>query len=109
MTSTQQRAALQRQIWQIANEVRGAVDGWDFKQYVLGTLFYRFISENFASYIEGGDDSIFNHDRSSKTIGYTASRRTATDDGLKLMVINNLVPTLPRGNENQAKGKSGNG
>jgi type I restriction enzyme M protein len=38
--------------------VRGAVDGWDFKQYVLGTLFYRFISENFASYIEGGDDSI---------------------------------------------------
>lgn len=55
MTSMQQRAALQRQIWQIANDVRGAVDGWDFKQYVLGTLFYRFISENFASYIEGGD------------------------------------------------------
>ena len=39
MTSTQQRAELQRQIWQIANDVRGAVDGWDFKQYVLGTLF----------------------------------------------------------------------
>ncbi|GAL14564.1 type I restriction-modification system DNA-methyltransferase subunit M [Vibrio astriarenae] len=58
MTSTQQRAALQRQIWQIANDVRGSVDGWDFKQYVLGTLFYRFISENFANYIEGGDDSI---------------------------------------------------
>lgn len=57
MTSTQQRAALQRQIWQIANDVRGAVDGWDFKQYVLGTLFYRFISENFATYMEGGDDS----------------------------------------------------
>jgi len=58
MTSAQQRAALQRQIWQIANDVRGAVDGWDFKQYVLGTLFYRFISENFASYIEAGDASI---------------------------------------------------
>lgn len=58
MTSSQQRAELQRRIWQIANDVRGAVDGWDFKQYVLGTLFYRFISENFASYIEGGDDSI---------------------------------------------------
>lgn len=58
MTSIQQRAALQRQIWAIANEVRGAVDGWDFKQYVLGALFYRFISENFASYIEGGDDSV---------------------------------------------------
>ncbi|WP_019896137.1 type I restriction-modification system subunit M [Hydrogenovibrio halophilus] len=58
MTSTQQRAALQRQIWQIANDVRGSVDGWDFKHYVLGTLFYRFISENFADYIEGGDESI---------------------------------------------------
>jgi type I restriction enzyme M protein len=58
MTSIQQRAALQSQIWKIANDVRGSVDGWDFKQYVLGTLFYRFISENFASYIEAGDASI---------------------------------------------------
>jgi len=58
MTSIQQRAELQRQIWQIANDVRGSVDGWDFKQFVLGTLFYRFISENFANYIEGGDDNI---------------------------------------------------
>lgn len=58
MTSVQQRAALQRQIWQIANDVRGSVDGWDFKQYVLGTLFYRFISENFTNYIEAGDDSV---------------------------------------------------
>lgn len=51
-----QSAALHRQIWQIANEVRGAVDGWDFKQYILGTLFYRFISENFAAYMEAGTD-----------------------------------------------------
>ena len=58
MKSTQQRKELHRQIWQIANDVRGAVDGWDFKQYVLGALFYRFISENFASYIEGGDESV---------------------------------------------------
>ena len=57
-TSTQQRAALQRQIWQIANDVRGSVDGWDFKQYVLGSLFYRFISENFASYIAADDPAI---------------------------------------------------
>ena len=58
MTSIQQREQLQSQIWKIANEVRGAVDGWDFKQFVLGTLFYRFISENFTDYIEGGDDSV---------------------------------------------------
>ncbi len=58
ITSTSQRTELQSQIWQIADSVRGAIDGWDFKQYVLGTLFYRFISENFASYMEEGDDSL---------------------------------------------------
>ena len=56
MSSAAQRSELQSQIWKIANEVRGSVDGWDFKQYVLGTLFYRFISENFSNYIEGGDE-----------------------------------------------------
>ena len=58
MTGQEQRSALQRKIWDIANDVRGSVDGWDFKQYVLGTLFYRFISENFAAYIEADDESI---------------------------------------------------
>lgn len=57
MTSAQQRAAMQHQIWQIANDVRGAVDGWDVKQHVLGTLFYRLISENFAIYIEADGKS----------------------------------------------------
>ena len=58
MTSSQQRAQLQAQIWKIANNVRGSIDGWDFKQYVLGTLFYRFISENFSNYVEADDESI---------------------------------------------------
>ena len=58
MSSEEQRRELQSQIWKIANDVRGSVDGWDFKQYVLGTLFYRFISENFSNYIEGGDESV---------------------------------------------------
>jgi type I restriction enzyme M protein len=58
MTSTIQRAELQAQIWKIANDVRGSVDGWDFKHFVLGTLFYRFISENFTNYIEGGDENV---------------------------------------------------
>jgi type I restriction enzyme M protein len=58
MTSNEQRAQLQAQIWKIANEVRGAIDGWDFKQYVLGALFYRFVSENFIRYIENGDSSV---------------------------------------------------
>ncbi len=55
MTSTEQRAQLQAQIWKIANDVRGSVDGWDFKQFVLGTLFYRFISENFANHFNDAD------------------------------------------------------
>lgn len=58
MKSIEQRVELHHKIWQIANEVRGSIDGWDFKQYVLGTIFYRFISENFATYMESGDDSI---------------------------------------------------
>ena len=58
MTSTQKRKELQSQIWKIANDVRGSVDGWDFKHYVLGALFYRFISENFTSYIEADDSSV---------------------------------------------------
>lgn len=47
----QERAELHRTIWGIANDLRGSVDGWDFKQYVLGMLFYRYISENLTSYI----------------------------------------------------------
>jgi len=51
MTKEQERAELHRTIWQIANNLRGSIDGWDFKQYVLGMLFYRFISENLTKYI----------------------------------------------------------
>lgn len=58
MNKEQERNELHRAIWSIANEVRGSVDGWDFKQFVLGALFYRFISENFTDYIEAGDDSV---------------------------------------------------
>ena len=51
MTKEQEREELHRTIWQIANDLRGSVDGWDFKTYVLGMLFYRFISENLTLYI----------------------------------------------------------
>lgn len=47
-----ERKELHRKIWAIADDVRGAVDGWDFKQYILGTLFYRFISEHMADYFD---------------------------------------------------------
>ncbi len=51
MTKESQRAQLHKTIWQIANDLRGSVDGWDFKSYVLGMLFYRFISENLTAYL----------------------------------------------------------
>lgn len=78
MSSTAQRTELQSQIWKIANEVRGSVDGWDFKQYVLGTLFYRFISENFSNYIEGGDESVNYADLDDKII-----TKEIIDDAIK--------------------------
>jgi len=51
----QERDELHRAIWAIADELRGAVDGWDFKNYVLGTMFYRYISENITAYINQGE------------------------------------------------------
>lgn len=51
----QERDELHRAIWAIADELRGAVDGWDFKNYVLGTMFYRYISENICTYINEGE------------------------------------------------------
>src|SRR5690606_31995789 len=60
-TRDAQRAELHKTIWRIANDLRGSVDGWDFKSYVLGMLFYRSISANLTAYInkgehEAGDD-----------------------------------------------------
>ena len=59
----QERDELHKAIWNIANDLRGSVDGWDFKQYVLGFMFYRYISENIANYIQNNEEySIVNID-----------------------------------------------
>ena len=58
----QEREELHRAIWAIADELRGAVDGWDFKNYVLGTMFYRYISENLTYYINAGEHEAGNTD-----------------------------------------------
>ena len=55
-TKEAERAELHRIIWNMANDLRGSVDGWDFKQYVLGMLFYRYISENITAYINKGEE-----------------------------------------------------
>ena len=62
MAREQERAELHRTIWQIANDLRGSVDGWDFKNYVLGMLFYRFISENITAFINAEEHRAGNVD-----------------------------------------------
>ena len=62
--SATQRANLHKTIWNIANDLRGHVDGWDFKSYVLNMLFYRFASENLVSYLnalEQEEDTDFDY------------------------------------------------
>lgn len=67
-TREAQRAELHKTIWRVANDLRGSVDGWDFKSYVLGMLFYRFVSENLAVYINTGEHAAGNPDFDYSTL-----------------------------------------
>ncbi|MFA7207932.1 MAG: type I restriction-modification system subunit M [Synergistaceae bacterium] len=71
----QERAELHRTIWSIANDLRGSVDGWDFKQYVLGMLFYRYISENLTDYINRGE-----HETGNTGFNYTEISDNEAED-----------------------------
>lgn len=102
MTSAEERAELQRRIWQIANEVRGAVDGWDFKQYVLGTLFYRFISENFASYVEAGDNSINYSEWPDSAITKDTKRDVAKSKGYFILPSQLFINVAKTANTNDS-------
>lgn len=77
-----ERAELHRTIWNMATDLRGSVDGWDFKQYVLGMLFYRYISENITAYINQGE-----HEAGDKDFDYAKlsdeDAETARDDLVK--------------------------
>jgi type I restriction enzyme M protein len=89
MTKEQQRAELHRTIWKIANDLRGSVDGWDFKQYVLGFLFYRFISENITDYLNKkvyavGNDS-FDYTRLSDERAKNARQATIEEKGFYIL------------------------
>lgn len=77
-----ERAELHRTIWGIANDLRGSVDGWDFKQYVLGMLFYRYISENLDCYISKGEIEAGNKDFSYAKLS-DKEALTAKDDIVK--------------------------
>lgn len=78
----QEREELHRAIWAIADELRGSVDGWDFKAYVLGMMFYRYISENLATYIDEGEHRAGNPDFSYAEISDEMAE-TAREDMVK--------------------------
>lgn len=104
---TSQRAELHRKIWAIADDVRGAVDGWDFKQYILGILFYRFISENMEKHfnkaeIEAGDIDFRYSDISDEEAIRDFKVGTIEDKGFFILpsqLFKNVVKTS-RENEN---------
>ena len=88
-TSQAQRAELHKTIWRIANDLRGSVDGWEFKADVLGMLFYRFISENLTTYInelehEAGDTK-FDYARLSNKQAEVAREVTAAEKGFYIL------------------------
>jgi type I restriction enzyme M protein len=90
-TKEQERAALHSAIWQIANDLRGSVDGWDFKQYVLGMLFYRFISENLTSFINEDERRI----SGQENFDYTKLSDEKAELGRQETVINKGFYILP--------------
>ena len=88
-TKEAQRAELHKTIWRIANDLRGSIDGWDFKSYVLGMLFYRFISENLVTYINAGErkagDSNFSYALLSDADAEFGRRETVTEKGFYIL------------------------
>lgn len=101
MSSKQEFDELKRSIWGIANEVRGAVDGWDFKQYVLGALFYRFISEHFANYIEGGDASVHYASMKDSDISDEIRKDSVTTKGFFIAPSQLFVNVVASAKENE--------
>ncbi len=89
MSKEAQRAELHKTIWRIANDLRGSVDGWDFKQYVLGMLFYRFISENLTAYLNEHErragDSAFEYAALSDDAAEFGRSETVAEKGFYIL------------------------
>jgi len=84
-----QRAELHKTIWRIANQLRGSVDGWDFKSYVLGMLFYRFISENLTAYLNAEErkagDAAFDYAQLTDSQAEFGRRETVAEKGFYIL------------------------
>jgi type I restriction enzyme M protein len=89
VTKESQRAELHKTIWRIANDLRGSVDGWDFKTYVLGMLFYRYISENLTSYLNRAQhafgETSFDYTKFSDLEAENARKDTVNEKGFFIL------------------------
>lgn len=89
VTKEAQRAELHKTIWRIANDLRGSVDGWDFKSYVLGMLFYRFISENLTAYLNADErkagDPAFDYTKLSDAQAEFGRQDTIAEKGFYIL------------------------
>lgn len=124
MTKEQERDELHKTIWQMANDLRGTVDGWDFKSYVLGMLFYRFISENITAFINNeerkAENKEFNYSEISDAQAEFGRSETINDKGYFILPselfqnvcknarnnpnLNETLSNVFRSIENSAKG-----
>lgn len=84
-----EREELHRSIWKIADDLRGTVDGWDFKQYVIGMMFYRYISENITNYINKGEHEAgnlaFNYANLSDAVAEKARKGLVNEKGFFIL------------------------
>ena len=89
MLDNREREELHKAIWSIADDLRGSVDGWDFKQYILGIMFYRYISENITNYINEGErkagDSTFDYAKISDEIAETERENLVKEKGFFIL------------------------
>ncbi|MBQ7420358.1 MAG: type I restriction-modification system subunit M [Prevotella sp.] len=103
MANQTERAELHKTIWKIANELRGSVDGWEFKAYVLGSIFYRFISENICDYIhqlmEEAGQPDFNYAAIDDTMAENIRKKMVEEKGyfiLPSQLFENVVKTADK-------------
>lgn len=124
MTKEQERSELHRAIWQIANDLRGSVDGWDFKSYVLGLLFYRFISENLTKHLndERNEGANFDYAKLEDKTAELGRKEVVIEKGFYILPselfenvraqarndanLNETITAVFRNIENSAKGAS---
>ena len=105
MPSNREREELHKAIWSIADDLRGSVDGWDFKQYILGIMFYRYISENITNYINDGErkagDKDFDYAKISDDIAESERENLVKEKGFFILPSELFVNVVKRARDDE--------